>query len=154
MEVSGKQCRNLSHISSGKAMKVPVCGCDSIPFRGANREYSTRFATQFHIAIPFLASLINKHAPTPFHRSNEHACCMSCLDRLKTSREAAENALQQVCASIQGGLFATFCENMGDPLKKESFTARGWIIFPLAKRPLWQVFLAALTVSARVAQRD
>ena len=36
------------------------------------------------------------------------------------------------------GPFATFGEKMGDPLKKESFTMRGSLIFPrqLATRPL------------------
>ena len=40
-------------------------------------------------------------------------------------------------SSQQGGLFATFCEKIGDPLKKESFTTRGSIIFPpkVVKRP-------------------
>ena len=39
---------------------------------------------------------------------------------------------------VQGGLFAAFCEKIGDPLKKESFTTRGSIIFPpkVATRPL------------------
>ena len=38
---------------------------------------------------------------------------------------------------LQGGLFATFCEKIGDPLKKKCFTPRGSIIFPpkVAKRP-------------------
>ena len=36
-----------------------------------------------------------------------------------------------------GDLFATFCEKIGDRLKKESFTTRGSIIFPpkVIKRP-------------------
>ena len=37
---------------------------------------------------------------------------------------------------VQGGLFATFREKIGDPLKEESFTTRGSINFPqkVAKR--------------------
>ena len=33
-------------------------------------------------------------------------------------------------AGTQGGLFATFCEKIGNPLNKECFTTRGSIIFP------------------------